>query len=55
MVETLAGVGLTALIGFAGWISHLGSRVSVVESKQEAFEKWLERIEEKIDALISRR
>lgn len=54
MIETVAGVGLSALVGIAGWIAHLGSRVSVVEAQQVTFEKWLERIEEKLDRVISR-
>lgn len=53
MWETLVGVGATAGVACVGFIIHLGSRVSVLESKMESFEKWLERVEEKLDNAIA--
>lgn len=54
-MDTLLGFVLATGATCVGFIIHLGNRVSVVETKHDSVEAWLERIEEKLDRVIERR
>jgi cob(I)alamin adenosyltransferase len=57
--ETTLGVALTAVltwIGAAFAVSRkTGNRLSIVETKVETMEDWLERVEGKLDRVIEHR
>lgn len=59
MFETLVGVAVTALVGWIGaglvWAGRTNARLSVVESKQDSFDEWLERVEQKLDRAVEGR
>jgi hypothetical protein len=59
MFETLVGVGATAVVGWIAaahvWVNRTNSRLAVVESKQQTFEEWLQRVEGKLDHVIEHR
>lgn len=50
----LGGLGAAVSVCL-GWAFRINSRVSVVENQQQNLEKWLERVEEKLDRAIERR
>lgn len=52
MLEVVAGAAVTVALASAGFVIALGSRVAVVESRITAFEKWLERVEGKLDTAL---
>lgn len=54
MLETFVGAALAASMAAFGFVFHLGTRVSVIESQIHNFEKWLERVEDKLDQAINR-
>lgn len=54
VVAWLLGVIVTALLTYGATTNTVNARVSVLESKQEAGEKRLERIEQKLDRLLER-
>lgn len=54
VVAWFLGVIVTALLTYGATTNTVNARVSVLESKQDAGEKRLERIEEKLDRLLER-
>lgn len=56
MTTTFVGAALSGLVGAllasVGFIVHLGSRVSVVEERARVMERWLERVEVKLDRAL---
>jgi hypothetical protein len=55
MVEMVYGIAGSALLATAASVIHLFTRGSVVESKQTNLERWLSRIEAKLDRVIEDR
>lgn len=59
MIETVVGVvgsaALGGVIAAAVFVVNLGSRVTVLEAKQQMFGEWLVRVEDKLDSVIEAR
>ena len=55
MLETFVGIIGSATIGLIAWIIQLGTRVSVLEAQRDAINERLERIEDKLDRVLSGR
>lgn len=53
-LKWLLGIGLAALLGYEATVNTVNSRISVLETKQSGVEQRLDRMESKIDTLLSR-
>lgn len=55
LAKALVGVGV-ALLMWAGWaIVSAGERVTAIEARHAIFERWLERVEGKLDRMLEKR
>lgn len=55
MWEAITSAAVTIALACLGWVYSISNRLSVAETKIEAFEKWLERVEIKLDRAIEGR
>lgn len=51
-MSIVEGLIVAALVALTSWIYQMGARVSVVEAKTSGIEKWMERIEQKLDHVL---
>lgn len=50
----LLGIALAALMGYQATVNTVNARISILEAKQSGVEQRLDRMESKIDMLLSR-
>lgn len=53
-LKWLLGIGLAALMGYQATVNTVNARISILEVKQSGVEQRLDRMESKIDRLLSR-